>query len=262
MLGSPLEVTDKAVKTITQASTAAVDKITQTGATATNSLNQTVNQTTNTLAETTNNTKAALSEITNRVTENLAQAINQAVGKLERLTETTNGAINSLNTVTNMALKTVTETADRATASLNATIEKTEQLSESVVDEVQTAIIISIQNWLEAHPILSWMITHPFSLLGLLLLFLMLFWGLLKIIGRVSEQFWLSVLQLPLKLFQWLLRVFFRAFKNHTDSAIVTGQKSGEDNKQERLLYILNRLEEIRQEQEELLKEMQAIIEG
>ena len=204
--------------------------------------------------------QTALTEITNRVTENLAQAINQAVGKLERLTETTNGAINNVNMVTNMALKTVTETADRATASLNAAIEKAEHLSESVVDQLQTAIIISIQNWLEAHPILSWMITHPLYALGLLLLFLILFWGLLKIIGRFSEQFWLSVLQLPLKLFQWLLRVFFRAFKNHTDSAIVTDQKSSGDNKQERLAYILKRLEEIRQEQEELLKEMQAII--
>ncbi|MGK7914060.1 MAG: hypothetical protein AB4038_00715 [Prochloraceae cyanobacterium] len=201
-----------------------------------------------------------LTQITNRVTENLAQAINQAVGKLERLTETTNGAINNVNTVTNMALKTVTETADRATASLNATIEKAEHLSESLVDQLQTAIIISLQNWLEAHPILSWMITHPLYALGLLLLFLILFWGLLKIIGRFSEQFWLSVLQLPLKLFQWLLRVFFRAFKNHTDSAIVINQKSSGYNKQERLAYILKRLEEIRQEQEELLKEMQAII--
>ena len=190
---------------------------------------------------------------------------------LDFLPEATRKAINtvrgtseqaktSLLEATDKAVKTVTETADRATASLNATMEKTEHLSESVVEQVQTAIIISVQKWLEAHPILSWMISHPLFVLGLLLLFLMLFWGLLKIIGRVSEQFWLSVLQLPLKLVQWLVKVFFRAFKNPTDSVIFTNQKSSGDKKQERLAYILKRLEEIRQEQEELLKEMQAII--
>jgi hypothetical protein len=118
-----------------------------------------------------------------------------------------------------------------------------------------------IQTWTSAHPFLSWLITNPLYALGLVLLLFLLFGGLLRLISKFVEQVWLALLRLPIQLMQsfvnWVVSQLGKGpvFKGQTSGA-------GVSDRNQRLTAILNRLDEIRQEQEVLLREMQALVQG
>lgn len=122
---------------------------------------------------------------------------------------------------------------------------------------IQDTIVTSVQQFIHQHPNLAWIMTHPFWLVGLVLLALFLFWGLLQAITRLTERLWLAILQAPLKLTQWFLGLLSRMFwrKSATPS---TPTKSADP--QQRLAAIVDRLEALRQEQEALMREMKEIL--
>ncbi|NJR50856.1 MAG: hypothetical protein HC780_16090 [Leptolyngbyaceae cyanobacterium CSU_1_3] len=72
---------------------------------------------------------------------------------------------------------------------------------------------------------------------------LFLAWGLIRAIAYLSEQMWIFILQLPIKLFT---------------------RKSGftvtYSDRKKQLINNLNRLEALRQEQDKLLQEVKAIL--
>ena len=141
----------------------------------------------------------------------------------------------------------------------NETIQRVEQLSDALAETLQREVVASFQNWLEAHPLVSWSIAHPLWTSALFLGLLLLLGGLLRVVTRLSEQVWLVIFQVPLKLGQWLLGIVFSAFTKVLASQGANRESRKED-RQERLAYILLRLEAIRQEQEALLEEMKAIV--
>lgn len=146
-----------------------------------------------------------------------------------------------------------------------------QNLVESFID----ALFGPVQDWLVQHPLWLWLFTHPLWLLGTILLALFLLAGLLQAIAGLTEQLWLGLLRLPILLVQalwqgslFLLRRLVRQPSNQlmtkslvqfpTDQlALPTAQPTA---KSDRLTEIVNRLEALRQEQDELLKEVKLLL--
>lgn len=117
----------------------------------------------------------------------------------------------------------------------------------------QNFINNAIQNWLESHPNIDWMVDHPILsiLFGLLTIFL--FWGLLNAIARFTERFWIALLRLPLTLSQWIFS---------GSSHLISGAlrlKPKEDPKKQ-LTEMLDRLEELRKEEDKLIEQVKSFL--
>lgn len=207
--------------------------------------------------------KNSLNQGFKTLTETGNSAINKITGVAEQakdtLTKVTDQSIDQVNVATSQAIDKLTETAEKAQASLNDTLQSAEKFSNTAVEALQQAISASFANWLKAHPILAWLITHPLLTLALFLLLWLLLGGLFRAIARLTEQVWLSLFQSPLKLGQWLIgrvpQPLIRAFNLGTANPL-----SNPNDKEERLSSILSRLEEIKQEQDELWQEMTTIL--
>lgn len=128
--------------------------------------------------------------------------------------------------------------------------------SNRVTNGVQDWISSSTEVWLNQHPIVAWGVDHPLLSLALGLLALFMSWGLLKAIAQVIERVWLLIFQVPFKLSQWIVRSLFNWYK--------TGSSSGTDSREaepcDRLTAIVNRLDALKQEQDELLKEAKSML--
>lgn len=117
----------------------------------------------------------------------------------------------------------------------------------------QNFINNAIQNWLESHPKIDWMVDHPLWTLILGLLTIFLFWGLLNAIARFTEQFWLALLRSPLKLSQWIFR---------GSPKLVAGlfRLKPKEDPQKQLKEIVDRLEELRKEEDQLIEQVRKIV--
>ncbi|NMG08020.1 hypothetical protein [Brasilonema sp. UFV-L1] len=140
-----------------------------------------------------------------------------------------------------------------------------------------------MDNWFARHrillqlvQILGWAVNHPLISVVILLFALAVVWSLIKAISRIIESTSLSLLQVPFKLLQALVRVIFVSSK--TSWGLVVKQlidtKTADDmttvppsiypqihkDKQQRLVEISTRLEEIQKEQNYLLQEAAEIL--
>ena len=205
----------------------------------------------------------------------------------------------SIEQKTQQAKATLLENADKAIDRVNAitsgaqvsivgNVEKTKdsfgQIKNTTSDAVQTAISSSLSDWLVEHPavlrvvqLLAWGTNHPILSLVILLFAIAIAFSLIKAIGSIFEKAWLSILQAPLKLGQFLIIFSSQSLgkfgslminplianKNAELSIIPSNLQSNFEFTQktkQRLLEISNRLEEIQNEQNELLKEATAIL--
>lgn len=178
--------------------------------------------------------------------------------------QTTQNAVqsvaNSVNAVANQGITVVSETAQRAKNSVNGAVQQSQQaFSSRIVEEVETAIATPVQTWLADHPIPSWLLTHPLWSIGLVVLAIFLFWGLLRAIARFTEHLWLVILQAPFRFTHWLFIALPKAiFKSPAQPSLVSA--SPPESRQARLADILQRLEALRQEQDKLMQEVQSIL--
>ncbi|MBN4003279.1 hypothetical protein [Nostoc sp. LPT] len=198
------------------------------------------------------------------------------------------GSVNSLSNSAQQAgesLKTTaTTTTDRAidtvTTSLEQTWQTAEQFKNTTSGAVKDAIASSVSDWLIQHPIffrlvqiLGWAANHPIISVIILLFALALLWSIIKAIVRLIETASWSILKVPLKLLQALIKVSFLSLTQVGSFAVqrITGAKttdslptllpeSFQQNKQQRLAEISNRLEAIQKEQHELLQEAADLI--
>lgn len=183
---------------------------------------------------------------------------------------------------TSQAVDTVT-TFGQAKASLEQTLQSAEQVKSTTSAAVQTAISSSVGDWFEQHPtlgrlvqILGWAVNHPIISLVILLFAVAILWSLIKAIGRIIESASLSLLQVPLKLLKAFVKISFLSFTKVSSLAVkqltdtktsnniptllpVVSQQIHKD-KQQRLVDISTRLEEIQKEQNQLLQEAAAIL--
>jgi hypothetical protein len=119
---------------------------------------------------------------------------------------------------------------------------------------LQDSISSSIDGWADSHPFMGWFLHHPGWAFALAIVCLFLFWGLLNATTRVTEKFWLLLLQLPIKLSQWILKISPGFIKK----VVSMGAPKPDPNQQ--LKEAVDRLEELKTEQEALIKQIKAIL--
>jgi hypothetical protein len=205
---------------------------------AVDNVNQNVQQTKSTVLENTSQSVETINQTTGKVRDTITEA---ASSTLVNVTEKSGQLLNSITNATN-TLKD----------SLQTTIEKIDSLNQTLSDGIQASINSSLNSWIDKHPQLVWLVNHPLQSLGILLLGLFLFSGLLGAISRITEKFWLFVLTYPFKIFSnsWLL--ISKSFRKDDDNQKTEAQK--------RVAEILSRLESIRQEQTSLSQELESLI--
>ncbi|MDY6901241.1 MAG: hypothetical protein SWZ49_24670 [Cyanobacteriota bacterium] len=213
---------------------------------------------------------------------------------IKRLQETKSAAKQSLNNFTDKAgqvksdwQQSATQSTENAIDTFNNALGQAKGSLEEKLPQVsvQNVFNSSVADWFEQHPAflgiinsLNWAVNHPIFSLIIIVFSLAILWNLVKLIGRLIEKASLSILQIPFKLFQglikyiWLSLIQFTNFaKNRYNTRNIkikpelqlhnnTAHKIISYNKQQRLKDISIRLEEIQTEQQELLKEAADIL--
>lgn len=230
-------------------------------------------------------TKEFLTEKVEKAVNSTSQATAQAKSSLsetadkakEALTQTTNSAVNTLNQTTSQAVDSVTQVTEKAKASLQDSLDKAENISGAASDAIKDAIYTTAKDWMDAHPVILWLVSHPLIALAILLLFILIILGLFQALGSFFTEGWLFILQSPVKLIQGVFSVGSKSANNlggvtvnslasrnpglNNNSGLqVMEVESNSLDSQERLAHILSRLEAIRQEQSQLLEEVSAIL--
>jgi polyhydroxyalkanoate synthesis regulator phasin len=207
-------------------------------------------------------------QLTHRISDTVSQTFDYVTGIGTQTTttihQTTQNAVqsvvNSVNAATNQGITVVSETAQRAKESVGDAVQQSQQaIGSRILEEMETAITAPIQAWLADHPIPSWFITHPLWLIGSILLAILLFWGLLRAIARFTEQLWLVILQAPFRFTHWLF-ISLPKIILRSPTQLPSASSAVLESRQAKLADILQRLEALRQEQDALMKEVQAIL--
>ncbi|BCL35642.1 hypothetical protein [Nostoc sp. MS1] len=188
-----------------------------------------------------------------------------------------NSLTNSAQQLEQSLQQTTTTATDKAVDAVTTTIgqswQTAEQIKNTTSGAVQTAINSSVNDWLVQHPIflrlvqiLSWASNHPIISLIILLFAIALIWSIIKAIIRLIETASLSILQVPLKLLQGLIKFSVFSFNQVGNLAVqrlnknqILDKKIEASviylDKKHRLTEIAARLQAIQQEQQELLQE-------
>ena len=133
---------------------------------------------------------------------------------------------------------------------------------------------------------MHWFIVHPLVLLGFSLIVLLLLAGLMSAIAHLTQNLWLRLLQLPIQIvqalgkaiatgLQWLFqRLVTRSTAVPNDNLVTKGDSaiqlshsdpshsSLEDiSPHQEIQHLLNRLDNIRQEEADLIEKIKALVE-
>jgi hypothetical protein len=135
-----------------------------------------------------------------------------------------------------------------------------QSLLDGLGDRLLESLSTPLQTWLAAHPIAQWLVMHPLWALGLIVGAIALLVGLFGAIGRLTENLWLRLFQVPLWLFASIFGGGFQLAKRLSQSSTRHPHKTDSDNPTQRLDQILARLEELRCEEEQLLVELKTLV--
>ncbi|MEH1793660.1 MULTISPECIES: hypothetical protein [unclassified Nostoc] len=209
---------------------------------------------------------------------------NGVLQRLQNVKDFVGGSVNSLSNSAQQvgeSLKTTaTTTTDTVTTSLEQTWQTAEKFKSTTSGAVKDAMTSSVSDWLTQHPIffrlvqiLGWATNHPIISIVILLFAIAIIWSIIKAIVRLLETASWSILQVPLKLLQALIKVGFLSLSKVGSFAVqqITATKTTDilpalppenfqPNKQQRLAEISSRLEVIQKEQHELLQEAADLI--
>ncbi len=118
---------------------------------------------------------------------------------------------------------------------------------------IEDAVSSYFNHWFQEHPLIWWLIGHPGWSLLILLLSIALCVGLLGVIGRGIEQFWIWLLRTPLKILQPTIMWFWRKFPKQPSSISMAASD-------QQLSVLVSRLLQIQQEQDKLMQELLKIV--
>lgn len=212
------------------------------------------NETTNSVNQATEEAKTSLSQSVTQAMQTLNQFTENAK---TTLTDTTTNAINNVTNKTNQAINSVTTATDAAKPSLQETIHQAETLNRTLSEGIQASINSSLNAWIGNHPKLVWLVNHPLQTLGLLLLALFLFSGLLKAVSSFTEKFWIWLLTAPFKFVSSGLGLIFQSSQGRDKKLeeILRG-----NDKEAQMKKILGRLENLKKEQDLLFEELRNMV--
>lgn len=243
------------------------------------------NQALGTVAEKTETAKNSLSEVASQAATTLNETTTKALTAVSRsaetakesLAQTTNQAVNTLNQTTSQALDSVAQASAQAQASLADSIHQAENISGAASDALKNAINGMVLEFMAAHPLLFWLVSHPLILLLIICLFILSILGIFQAFSSLFKEGFLGILKIPGTVIKGLFNLGYKSVSQaggvtinklisgnqplETDSALgVSGTASISVDSQERLADIVRRLETIRQEQSQLLQEASAIL--
>jgi hypothetical protein len=265
-VGTVAETADKAKETLTQTTGQAMNQVTQAREQAVGSVTQTAKQATGVLSETASKAVSAVKDSAEKAVGTVAETTEKAKVILN---EATGQAVNQVTQATEQSLTSLSETTEQAKASITEMVQGTEHLTGDVADAIQVQLSKMIHNWLAAHPVISWAISHPLQTLGIVLLVVFLLRGLLKLLAQLIEKVWLLVLKSPFLLGQFLFRGSSKLIglkrANELEPVLPKSEQFlslESPNQQVQLAQLLQRIEEISQEQSLLLQKVTAILES
>ena len=279
------QATAEAKSSLSESANQPKEALTQTTNSAVTAVNQATNNALGTVADKTEKARIAISEVANQAVSRVSETTNKAVDAVshsaatakETINQTTNSAVHTLNQSTSQTLERVNQVTEKANASLEDNIQKAGIMSDATSNALQRAIDGMFKNWMDSHPVVFWLVSHPLISLAMLLLFIFIILGFLQALGNFFAKGWLFILQIPLKLMQGVLSLGSKSVSNlggvvvnslvsknpkdKNNSALqLRGVESNSLESQERIANILIRLEAIRQEQNQLLQEASAIL--
>lgn len=178
---------------------------------------------------------------------------------------------------------TAGDTVSQAIAKVTTTTQvAADSLADKAIAPITSTQTTLFQSWLESHPtverslqIFNWAVNHPIIGVIILLFLIAIAWSLIKSIGRLLENFWLSVLQIPLKLGYFLIQFSWRSLHKLAPRLMLKFPRTQAEQMQilpasdtqinstegsQRLLEISARLAVLNQEQNELIREALAIL--
>ncbi len=92
-----------------------------------------------------------------------------------------------------------------------------EHIRRSLLDHATGSMAQSIVNplrlWLAAHPLLEWWLGHPLWILTVLVVAIALLVGLFGLLGRLTENIWLTLFKTLFTLLRWVAIATFTLFK-------------------------------------------------
>lgn len=219
---------------------------------------QTRKQSQGAIAKTLSDSRQSLLDALHHTVDTATQTTDHARAAVGSATQRTWQNVQNVSRASNRAIDTLSdnvhETVNRTTQSLQDSVQRVEQLNTAASETVHSALTTSIRHWLEAHPLIAWILAHPIGTLLLALLSILLGWGLIRAIAHLSERLWLAILQTPVWLGQWLLRSIGIRKKEPGLSALMPAER------QAKLALLLSQLETMQAQQDDLLKEIQITI--
>lgn len=225
---------------------------------------------------------SAIADLTNRTAEKAGEASYSAIERTKQLTDrtdrTTESFKNQLSTTAQTVSDTLIDAPDKAVGAVKGTLQKTHDWGSSTISKtVQSPMNTFFDQWADAHPKIVWAINHPLISLGLTLLLILASWSLLRAVAQFTEKAWLAILEAPLQLGRFLLRVaslglsqLGRAiaqrlsFSNQSETPASTvpvlSPELIKPTRKQQLSELLTRLEALRQEENKLLQEVASIM--
>ncbi len=233
---------------------------------AVNTVTQSVDRTLNSVSETTQNAKTSL-------TETAAKAVNM-------FNEATSQTIDTVTKTAEQAQDKITQTAVNALNNVTSTTKNTSTGIENSLSTFMNQHLHGVRGWIDSHPVMSWAtqvlawgISHPILSVIIIISSIFIIRQFIKALSQFIQQIFLYILQAPFKLGQLILGLCLKVFGYLPFIGNTLKQSEGNvlalntsipatvsQNNKERLAYILNRLEAIRQEQNQLLQEVTAIL--
>lgn len=134
-----------------------------------------------------------------------------------------------------------------------------DRLVQLALNSLRTTLSATIGQWLAAHPTVYWLVMHPRIGLAVLLLLVFLGWGLVGVLSRLAQQVWIVVLNTPVRVMWWLL-LRIGAFLRSQWLMGIANRQLDATQPHRRLEGILQRLDQLRQEQDALMEEVRSLL--
>jgi len=122
-------------------------------------------------------------------------------------------------------------------------------ISQKVLESLEGKLLTGWNAWTTQHPLVARAIEHPVLTAMVVFVILVLFVSLLQALGQLVVDVWLVVLRSPVRLVDWV----WRGGKDLTTELL-------QGDKEKRKTEVLERLQELREEQQQLLEELKRLL--
>lgn len=258
--GNPIDtittVSNQTKDSLSKSTEQAKELVMQTSSKLLDNLSQETSQAVNTVTEATEKVKISLTQATIHAVTNINETSKSAVGSIA---QTAQKAKDTISQTSLQAVDSIQQVTEQAKASLEETIQKTEGLSHTLTEGIENGINSYVTDWMNHHVVLGWFFNHPLFAIALFLIFIVLIWGLFQALSALLVRTWMSILLSPVLLVRSLLPKAYQSTANTINYRLSSAKPDSEDPKK-RCNLILQRLNEIKQEQETLLQELAKIL--